>query len=358
MKEYVRLNRIMENADVFSRERLKNILENGILPAVTEILTSIPMLYPDAGMEPLYEIIENYGKAAKRAVEAGFDAVELHAAHNYLPHVMMSGGFNHRDDEWGGTQEKHWFSLDFHVNEVLYRQKAELWTGCTAQCYKECMKAYIAFQLGRYSLVYLQQTANSLRSLAGKNADEAKILPPDERVQTLRFLQLLPANNDLCDQVIEALEDSNWTKPSRKPRQLADFSCYLRFNRELDSYWNVASEEEKKFYFPVYFWWKLTAILPLRCTEFLLTPRNCIRQESGKDFLLIRRTRLKKGRRQLSYSVQDDYVLQEYEIPPWLFDEIQHYQSATTAGVCALFPPAILPTSRWLIAYSAFVKKP
>ena len=66
MKEYVRLNRIMENADVFSRERLKNILENGILPAVTEILTSIPMLYPDAGMEPLYEIIERGMRDADR----------------------------------------------------------------------------------------------------------------------------------------------------------------------------------------------------------------------------------------------------------------------------------------------------
>ena len=272
----------------------------------------------------------------------------------YLKGTVLDGTFE--DDTWHLTDQLHWFSLDFHVNEVLYRQKAELWTGCTSQCYKECMKAYIAFQLGRYSLVYLQQTANALRSLAGKNADEAKILPPDERVQTLCFLQLLPANNDLCDQVIEALEESNWTKPSKKPRQLADFSFYLRFNRELDSYWNVASENEKKYYFPVYFWWKLTAILPLRCTEFLLTPRNCIRQKNGKHFLSIRRTKLKKGRRQLSYSVQDDYVLQEYEIPPWLFDEIQHYQSATTADTLPELDTLLVPTRIVPSGYFAYIQ--
>lgn len=39
-------------------KRLKMILKNGILPAVGEILESIPILYPDADMDPLYEIAE------------------------------------------------------------------------------------------------------------------------------------------------------------------------------------------------------------------------------------------------------------------------------------------------------------
>ncbi|MBQ0065925.1 MAG: FAD-dependent oxidoreductase [Firmicutes bacterium] len=53
----------------------------------------------------IYEIIDCYGKAAKRAVEAGFDTVEFHCAHNYLPHSFLSGGINHRTDEWGGSLE-------------------------------------------------------------------------------------------------------------------------------------------------------------------------------------------------------------------------------------------------------------
>lgn len=58
MKEYVRLNHAMEDSNAFSRKRLKNILEMGILPAIAEIMTSIPMLYPDSEMNPIYAIVE------------------------------------------------------------------------------------------------------------------------------------------------------------------------------------------------------------------------------------------------------------------------------------------------------------
>lgn len=55
--------------------------------------------------ERLLDIIDKFGQAAKRAVEAGFDCLEFHCAHNYLPHSMLSGGINHRSDEWGGSLE-------------------------------------------------------------------------------------------------------------------------------------------------------------------------------------------------------------------------------------------------------------
>ena len=58
MKEYVRLNREKADADAFQRERLANILEKGVLPAVGEMLASVPMLYPGAELEPLYDIME------------------------------------------------------------------------------------------------------------------------------------------------------------------------------------------------------------------------------------------------------------------------------------------------------------
>jgi 2,4-dienoyl-CoA reductase-like NADH-dependent reductase (Old Yellow Enzyme family)/thioredoxin reductase len=60
---------------------------------------------PAISNERILEIIEEYGQAAKRAVEAGFDAIEFHCAHNYLPHSFLSGGLNKRDDEWGGSFE-------------------------------------------------------------------------------------------------------------------------------------------------------------------------------------------------------------------------------------------------------------
>jgi 2,4-dienoyl-CoA reductase-like NADH-dependent reductase (Old Yellow Enzyme family) len=43
--------------------------------------------------------------SAKRALEAGFDAIEIHNAHGYLLHEFISGVSNHRTDEYGGSFE-------------------------------------------------------------------------------------------------------------------------------------------------------------------------------------------------------------------------------------------------------------
>lgn len=55
--------------------------------------------------EQIAEVVNCYGKASARAVKAGYDCLEFHLAHNYLPHSFLSGGLNHREDEYGGSFE-------------------------------------------------------------------------------------------------------------------------------------------------------------------------------------------------------------------------------------------------------------
>jgi 2,4-dienoyl-CoA reductase-like NADH-dependent reductase (Old Yellow Enzyme family) len=48
-------------------------------------------------------VVTAFGDAAERAIAAGFDVLEVHAAHGYLLHEFLSPLSNHRTDEYGGT---------------------------------------------------------------------------------------------------------------------------------------------------------------------------------------------------------------------------------------------------------------
>ncbi|WKW44347.1 flavocytochrome c [Kosakonia cowanii] len=50
-------------------------------------------------------MIAKFGEAVRRAIQAGFDGVEIHGANTYLIQQFFSPHSNQRDDEWGGNRE-------------------------------------------------------------------------------------------------------------------------------------------------------------------------------------------------------------------------------------------------------------
>ena len=50
-------------------------------------------------------VVEDFSTAAKRSVEAGFQVIEIHAAHGYLLHEFLSPLSNERTDKYGGGLE-------------------------------------------------------------------------------------------------------------------------------------------------------------------------------------------------------------------------------------------------------------
>jgi 2,4-dienoyl-CoA reductase-like NADH-dependent reductase (Old Yellow Enzyme family)/thioredoxin reductase len=55
-------------------------------------------------IDGIHEIIFKFGEAARRAVEAGFDLIEIHGAHGYLVNQFLSAFSNIRKDEYGGDR--------------------------------------------------------------------------------------------------------------------------------------------------------------------------------------------------------------------------------------------------------------
>ena len=54
----------------------------------------------------LDQVVADFENAARAAVDAGFDAIEVHLGHNYLLSSFMSPNLNKRTDEYGGSLEK------------------------------------------------------------------------------------------------------------------------------------------------------------------------------------------------------------------------------------------------------------
>lgn len=70
------------------------------------------------GREELESIAKDYGAAAKRAVNAGFDLVEIHAGHSYLISQFLSPTMNNRTDEFGGSAENRSRFCRMVIDEV------------------------------------------------------------------------------------------------------------------------------------------------------------------------------------------------------------------------------------------------
>ncbi|EKJ69939.1 hypothetical protein FPSE_09889 [Fusarium pseudograminearum CS3096] len=64
--------------------------------------------YPPVEMtvEKIKSTIGDYVNAAKNALEAGFDGVEVHGGNGYLPEQFLSSNINKRTDHYGGSEEK------------------------------------------------------------------------------------------------------------------------------------------------------------------------------------------------------------------------------------------------------------
>ena len=77
-------------------------------------------------IEEIKQTVEDFKNAAKNAVEAGFDGVEIHSSNGYLFHQFFNGTSNTRTDEYGGTIEnraRFFFEVLDAMTKVIPEQK-------------------------------------------------------------------------------------------------------------------------------------------------------------------------------------------------------------------------------------------
>lgn len=110
-----------------------SMLPNQAQPVAPSAIKPAGQTWTGAGMEEFVTpreltldeiagVIDEYRQAARRAIEAGFDGVELHTASGYLPEQFLSSGSNQRQDQYGASVENR----ARFVLEVLAAMVAEV----------------------------------------------------------------------------------------------------------------------------------------------------------------------------------------------------------------------------------------
>ncbi|MDO5026908.1 MAG: NADPH dehydrogenase [Tissierellia bacterium] len=92
--------------------------------------------YEEMTLEEIDQVVNNFRKAAKRADEAGYDAIEIHAAHGYLIHQFLSPLSNQRKDKYGKDRFLFLKEIISAIKEVWPEEKA-LWMRISATDYHE-----------------------------------------------------------------------------------------------------------------------------------------------------------------------------------------------------------------------------
>ena len=75
-----------------------------VAPSATRFTDDYPMPREMTAVD-IEKVVADFAAAAKRSIDAGFEVVEVHAAHGYLLHEFLSPLSNRRTDEYGGNLE-------------------------------------------------------------------------------------------------------------------------------------------------------------------------------------------------------------------------------------------------------------
>lgn len=238
------------------------------------------------------------------------------------------------DSVWHATDDYSRKGLRFQPNEFSYKRFYERLLELSYDDFILALKTYTMFLFGDLVLNTIQTFINEVERIIANDPDE---LPDSSVMQGItmpqrisEFFSTLPsigAGEEGIQILMDILDAAATVQYSNgQARDLASFDSYFKFNDLLREYWESdIDKDERLFYYPLYLWWQVTGVLPLRPREFLVIPRKCLRKDADGYYLSVRRDLLKGGKREVTYRLDTDYMINEYKIPDKLAQEIQKY---------------------------------
>lgn len=225
----------------------------------------------------------------------------------------LEGEFN--ADRWLGYSGVKKFGMDFSFDSVLYQKHVGKEFGISVDIIKNMLRCYAIYCNGVYVYSTIGgEKINAIKGFLQRYKDIDYRVTTTQKVAIKDFLGFIQTSDEQIEQVISNIKLKK--DELKRPRQLAHIINYLVIENEINHiYRHNCSDDIFIKWFPIYFWVNITFIMPLRATEMLVTPRDCVIRENNKSYLKICRTKLKGGKRTVYYDVNRDYEEFLYEVP-------------------------------------------
>lgn len=236
---------------------------------------------------------------------------EIHGS--FVEQGKLEGCFD--ADRWVGFSGIKRYGIDFTVDSQLYRSHAGSELGIMEEKLRNMLRCYAISCHGVYIFNTISRDkVNIIRGFLQRYGDKDFKISRADMVTVEDFLVFIDTSDRQITRILSNIRQAK--RRGTGQRQLSPIINYLAMENEVNRiYGSNPPESVFRKWFPVYFWVNVTFILPLRATEMLLTPKECIYRKDGKVYLRVRRTNLKKGLRTVYYDVDKDYREHSYDVP-------------------------------------------
>ena len=230
----------------------------GALPVAPSAIDPQWKMFSPQGMKPtvtpralagaeIAAIVEDFGRAARNAVAAGFDGVEIHSSNGYLIHQFLAACSNTRDDEYGGSIENRarflfevldavgqalpFDRVGFRLNPMMNRFHGLMVDAGTLPAFEHVVRRANAYGLAYLHLTepylpdqlaggvgVIEEVARHFRPLAtmplvsngGIDPARAEALLAEHLCDAVAFGRLFISNPDLPQRVASAAALAKW----------------------------------------------------------------------------------------------------------------------------------------------------
>lgn len=251
---------------------------------------------------------------------------------DYFEKLVKGGKIQgqYEDKIWMCYSGIRYFGINFDFSNMEYKRHFGKELDISKNMVVDMIKSYVLHICGDFIFSTIAQKVNGIKDVLTRYGEYDLECSITQAVGIFDFLGFI----GLPENQIEKIEKQIRIQPSSKfkPRELAHLVNYMVVDNEIkDMYSSDIRKEDFLKWFPIFFWTQITFVLPLRVTEMLVTPYDCIsRKKDGTVYLRVRRTMLKKGKRHVYYEVDKDYKIFEYPFPDnGTIKVIEKYQRMT-----------------------------